>query len=103
MGRFGETLIQSAREAEAIARGDLAPAREIPIEEIDVAAIRKRLNLSQDRFARRYGLSPATVRDWEQKRRRPDRIATALLRVIDHAPETVARALEDAPSPPSRD
>ncbi len=63
-----------------------------------MAAIRKRLNLSQDRFARRFGLSPATVRDWEQKRRRPDRIATALLRVIDHAPETVARALEDAPS-----
>jgi putative transcriptional regulator len=103
MGRFGETLIRSTREAEAIARGEAEPARRIDIEEIDVAAIRKRLNLSQDRFARRFGLSAATVRDWEQKRRRPDRIATALLRVIDHAPETVARALEETTSPSSRD
>ncbi|WP_296576591.1 NadS family protein [Phreatobacter sp.] len=93
MAKLGSRLVQSAREAHAIARGDAAPARVFAAEEIDVAAIRKRLNLSQDRFAKRFGLSPATVRDWEQKRRRPDRIATNLLRVIDHAPETVERAL----------
>lgn len=93
MSRLGSRLVQSAREAHAIARGDSAPARSFEADEIDVAAIRKRLNLSQDKFAARFGLSAATVRDWEQKRRRPDRIALNLLKVIDHAPETVERAL----------
>ncbi len=36
----------------------------------------------------------ATVRDWEQRRRHPDKIATSLLKVIDHAPETVERAIK---------
>lgn len=102
MTKLGSRLIRSAREASAIARGDIAPARSFGAEDIDVAAIRKRLNLSQDRFAARFGLSAATVRDWEQKRRRPDRIATNLLKVIDHAPETVERALEAGAKSPSR-
>jgi putative transcriptional regulator len=93
MSTFGKELIESATEALAIAEGRLQPAKIITPEVIDVAAIRKRLNLSQDKFAARFGLSAATVRDWEQKRRQPDRIATALLKVIAHAPETVERAL----------
>ncbi len=91
---FGRELVDSAREALSIARGATAPARVFEAERIDVAAIRKRLRLSQARFAERFGLSAATVRDWEQGRRQPDRIARALLTVIDHAPETVARALD---------
>lgn len=93
MSKLGSRLVQSATEALAIARGEMTPARRYEAEDIDVAAIRKRLKLSQDKFAKRFGLSAATVRDWEQKRRRPDRIAVNLLRVIDHAPETVERAL----------
>lgn len=93
MTRFGQELIQSAKEALAIAKGELEPARVIEFEEIDVAAIRKRQHLSQADFAGRYGLAVATVRDWEQKRRIPDRIAANLLRVIDHAPDVVKEAL----------
>ena len=90
---FGKELIESAEEALAIAEGRIAPAKIIEPEVIDVAAIRKGLHLSQDKFAARFGLSAATVRDWEQKRRQPDRIATNLLKVIALAPETVERAL----------
>ncbi|KAF0133874.1 MAG: putative transcriptional regulator [Xanthobacteraceae bacterium] len=97
MSRLGSRLVQSAQEALAIARGDATPARSYEAGDIDVAAIRKRLRLSQDKFAKRFGLSAATVRDWEQKRRKPDRIAMTLLRVIDHAPETVERALAAEP------
>ena len=93
MSQFGRELIESAKEAVAVAEGRAKPARVIEFDEIDVAAIRKRLRLSQARFAERFGLSVATVRDWEQKRRRPDRIAANLLRVIDHAPGVVAEAL----------
>jgi putative transcriptional regulator len=72
MSKFGEGLIGSAPEALAIARGGARSARAFSAAAPDVAAIRKRLGLSQERFARRFGLSPATVRDWEQGRRQPD-------------------------------
>jgi putative transcriptional regulator len=93
MSSFGKDLVKSAREALVVAEGKRKPHRVIELEEIDVAAIRKRLHLSQGKFAARFGLPVATVRDWEQKRRTPDRAAVNLLRVIDHAPETVERAL----------
>lgn len=93
MSDFGKELLESAREALAIARGELEPPRVYVSEGPDIAAIRKRLKLSQDRFARTFGLSPATVRDWEQGRRQPDASARILLKVIDYAPETVARAV----------
>jgi putative transcriptional regulator len=96
MPKFGEDLVQSAMEALAIAKGELEPARIYVPPEIDVAAIRKRLKLSQTQFARRFGLSAATVRDWEQGRRRPDRIARTLLTVIDRKPEAVEQALSAA-------
>lgn len=96
MSTFGRELIESAGEALAIAEGRVEPARVIDVAPIDVAAIRRRFGLSQDKFARRFGLVPSTVRDWEQGRRRPDRTAVALLKVIDYAPETVERAISDS-------
>lgn len=96
MSKFGQELIESAKEALAIAEGEAKPSRAISSEAPDVAAIRKRLGLSQDRFAKRFGLSPATVRDWEQGRRQPDAPARNLLRVIEYAPETVERAVARA-------
>lgn len=59
----------------------------------DVVALRKRLGLSQAAFSSRYRIPLATLQDWEQGRRRPDRGASLLLRVIAHDPEMVERAL----------
>ena len=93
MTKLGQELVQSAQEALAVAKGEARPARVVAASDIDVAAIRKRLKLSQGQFASKFGLSLATVRDWEQRRRRPDRIARALLTVIDKNPEAVEAAL----------
>jgi putative transcriptional regulator len=96
MSTFGKDLIESAREALAIARGEKQPARVFMPPSVEVAAIRKRLGLSQQAFASRFGLNVGILRDWEQKRRNPDQAARTLLRVIEHEPETVARAVKAA-------
>ncbi len=92
---FSKELIESANEALAIARGETETAGAFVPEAVDVAAIRKRLKLSQSAFAKRYGLPLGTVRDWEQQRRSPDRAAVVLLSVIDRNPEIVARTLAE--------
>ena len=93
MTKLGTSLLHSLTEARAIARGEAEPARVIGGDALAIATIRKRLGLSQDKFARRFNLPPASVRDWEQGRRAPDAAARNFLRVIDYAPETDARAL----------
>lgn len=60
---------------------------------VDVAALRRRLGLSQDEFAERFGLAVSAVRDWKQKRRSPDRAAVTLSRVIERNPKAVEDAL----------
>ncbi len=58
-----------------------------------ILALRKRLKLSRQKFADRFGLDARALQDWEQGRRVPDRAARVLLTVIDHEPEAVERAL----------
>jgi len=95
MSKLGKRLIASAKEARAIARGEADPATyrvHVP-PRVDVAAIRKRAGLSQNAFAAKFGIAPATLKDWEQRRREPEEPARALLLIIDREPEAVMRAL----------
>ena len=62
-------------------------------ESIDVRSIRAASSLTQESFARTYGFSVASVRDWEQGRRKPERAARILLAMIAEAPETVERVM----------
>jgi len=52
--------------------------------------------LSQREFAERYGIPAASLRDWEQGRRKPDNATRSYLRVIAKMPDDVARVLHDA-------
>lgn len=95
MSSFGKRLIKSAKEGRAIARGDADPATYdvfVPMK-VDVKAIRARTGLTQEEFCRRYGLSVASLRDWEQGRFAPDQTARAYLTIIDRAPDVVEKAL----------
>ena len=60
-----------------------------------IRALRKRMKLSRQKFADRFGLDARAVQDWEQGRRVPDRAARALLTVIDRDPEAVVRVLSE--------
>lgn len=94
MTSLGKRLIASAKQARQIARGEAKPARVHVPAEVDVQEIRKRLKLSQDSFAVRFGIQSSTVRDWEQGRRKPEGPARVLLMVIDKEPKAVERALK---------
>ena len=59
----------------------------------DVRRIRSRLSLSQEQFAKRFGFSVETIRNYEQGHRRPRGPASVLLRVIASEPDAVERAL----------
>jgi len=98
MTTLGKRLIQSAKEARKIVRGE-ADAKSYKMHipaEIDVRAVRVRLKMTQEEFAVRYGLTLARVRDWEQGRSSPDSAARAYLTVIEREPKAVARALAEA-------
>lgn len=65
-------------------------------EAIDVKKIRKRLHLTQDAFAERFGFTQSQVREWEQHRSAPPRGVRAYLKVIERDHEAVERALAAA-------
>ena len=93
----GSRIIESMKEAVAIARGEMPDnAYQVHIpSEVDVKAIRQGLGLSQASFAARFGLSLHTLRNWEQGKRQPDPAARAYLKVIEKAPDTVYEALTE--------
>ena len=93
MSKSGESILRGARQALAYAKGERAGFKAHVPEEVNVRAIRKRLGLSQAKFARRFGFELDTLQNWEQGRRRPEGPARALLRVIEREPEAVERAL----------
>ena len=81
-------------DAPKLTKRELSEMRPVEVASyVDVAAIRRRLNLSQSVFAARFGIALAALRDWEQGRRRPDATARAYLKVVESQPETVRRIL----------
>ncbi|MFV2081601.1 MAG: NadS family protein [bacterium] len=88
-----EDLIKSIRQAGKIKRGELRPSRVFEFKPVNIKKIRNDLNLSQPVFARMIGVSPKTLRNWEQGRRQPTGPARALLKVVQDYPEIVARSL----------
>ena len=73
-------------------RGHTAMGGIVPVQ-VDVRAIRRKVGLSQAKFATNFGFSIDAVRNWEQGRRQPDVAARAFLIVIDREPDAVRRAL----------
>ena len=91
-----DDIAAGLNDAIAIARNEADPATyrvHVP-SEIDVRSIRRRVGLTQERFAATFGFTVQTLRDWEQGRSRPDAASRAYLLVISRAPTTVQKALE---------
>jgi putative transcriptional regulator len=64
-----------------------------------VRQTREATGLSQEKFADRFDLNVARLRDWEQGRYLPDSFAMAFLKVIRKDPRYVEEALTPEPAP----
>lgn len=88
-----KNLAASVVQAGKIRRGETKAARATTVRPVDIKRIRRHLNRSQVEFALMIGVSVATLRNWEQGRRRPVGPARALLTVAASNPRLVAKAL----------
>lgn len=96
MGKAFESIKQGLDEAIAHAKGGTVAARVHEAGPVDVAKLRRRLGLTQEQFAARFGFSVATLRHWERGDRTPHGPARVFLNVIDRDPQAVMKALEMA-------
>jgi putative transcriptional regulator len=95
MSRFAKSIRRGLEQAVAYAEGRADPRNyrvHVP-DDVDVAAIRRKLGMTQREFSSCFGFSINTLRHWEQGKRRPEGPTRAYLLVIDRAPRTVRRAL----------
>ncbi len=97
MKKPADRIIQGLREAVAHARGDKVPGLKLHIPQaVDVYAVRRRTGLSQAAFSLRIGVSPGTLRNWEQGRRKPEGPARVLLALLERNPRVVEDTLGSA-------
>ena len=88
-----DKIAEGLNEALAFARGELKGAKLHVPPEIDVRAIRGKLRLSQEDFARTFGFTIDQIKSWEQGRNRPLGGVRAYLMIIDRAPKEVIELL----------
>ena len=82
-------LLESVKQGAEIVKGKRKAAREYKFDFPDVKSIRNKYGLSQTKFAKMLGISPGTLRNWEQGRRTPEGPARILLFVADKHPEAI--------------
>ena len=63
------------------------------VRNVNVRALRQRLGLTQEEFARRYRFPLRSVQEWEQGRKRPAAGTMTLLLAISRKPKALADAL----------
>jgi len=82
MSKIGKALITAIKDAK---EKGLITLQASP----DVAVLRKKLKLSQQGFAEKYRINPATIKKWEQHKREPDSISRAYLKCIEKNPRII--------------
>jgi putative transcriptional regulator len=96
-GTTEEEIQSQIAEDDGFDMGEVDPSRLTVRQSYpDPRQLRHRLNMTQEEFARAFGLNIWTLRDWEQHKAEPEGPARTLLRVIAQNPEVVRRAVAAA-------
>ncbi len=81
---IGEELLDAIRDVKAGNYGD-----SYKLEANQIVSTRMKCGLSQSQFANALKISPRTLQQWEQGRRKPSGAAETLLRIVDRHPEVL--------------
>ena len=90
-----DELKNSLEHAIDVSRGRKKPNRIFEYNDVEIANIRRALNMSQQELANLIGTSKVTVENWEQGRRRPTGPARALLKILKTKPKVAVTALQN--------
>jgi len=93
MSNTFDSIKQGLNEAIDHAQGKRVAVKTYTPQQINVAAVRQRIGMTQQQFASRFGFSVATLRHWERGDRTPRGAALVLLNVIERNPKAVIQAL----------
>ena len=86
---IGQEILEGIKEIKRFKKGEVDLKARNLNEPSPAGIIRKKLRLSQSAFASLMGVSPRTIQDWEQGRRKPDGAARVLLCVAAKHPQIV--------------
>lgn len=81
---IGVELLASVEEMKAGGQG-----RVHKVELSEVSQVRAKSGLSQSQFAQVLGVSPRTLQEWEQGRRKPSGAAQSLLTIAARRPDVI--------------
>jgi putative transcriptional regulator len=92
-------LLQAMEEVLSDIKGvDKLPYRSLDMLPNEIYELRQRHHLSQNDFAKLFGIRVKTLQQWEQGVRRPQGPASVLLRVISKNPEAVLESIHELDS-----
>lgn len=91
-------ILKGAREGLDYLKGDKTKGRahKIRSRDVDVRAIRKKLDMTQAEFSEAFGIPVPTLKKWEGRDRVPEGPAKAYLLVIEKNPGMVQNSLSGA-------
>lgn len=85
---LGQELIEAVQEAiQKKGKGKVVRHK------INIAAVRKKLGMTQKEFAKQYYIKLQTLRNWEQEKRTPDATTLAYLTCIASRPKEILKIL----------
>lgn len=83
---IGQEVLDGLKEIKAFKKGETVLKTRTLADPPPAKAVREKLKLSQAAFASLMGVSPRTIQDWEQGRRKPQGPAKSLLRIAEQYP-----------------
>jgi putative transcriptional regulator len=88
---IGQEILDGIKEINRFKKGEIDLKTSKYNDPSPPGIIRKKLKLSQSAFASLMGVSPRTLQDWEQGRRKPQGPAKSLLRIAEQHPEIFSK------------
>ena len=93
-----QSVMTGMKQALRHAKGDeVGITHQIVVKDHDVRKIRIESGFSQSQFASSIGVSVATLRNWEQGKRKPNGAARVLLALLEQDPKIVQKTLAQEP------